>query len=186
MIKEYFKVKSDCFCEGYIHEKTNYPRPGLIEKKLLKDDIVQLVKQWSNFYGTYLRVIKDEVEYDILPEYLERIFVIPKKIYICCTVRGATEEYKKKLEDYVTKLEQQTHIVHLPHRDTNQNATGIEICIENMNAIKTADEIHVFYNSKSQGSHFDLGMAFVLEKKIIVVENEIYGEGKSFPRMIDE
>jgi nucleoside 2-deoxyribosyltransferase len=55
-----------------------------------------------------------------------------------------------------------------------------------MEAIKSADEIHVFYDSKSQGTHFDMGMAFALGKKIVVVENEPYEEGKSFQRMLDE
>jgi len=44
-----------------------------------------------------------------------------KKIFIICTVRGASEEYKKKLEDYVAKLESEGNQVHLPHRDTNHN-----------------------------------------------------------------
>jgi len=108
------------------------------------------------------------------------------KIFIICSVRGSSDEYKTKLEDYVSILENSGNTVHLPHRDTNQTATGIEICTENMNAIKNADEVHIFYNSSSQGTHFDLGVAFSLNKKLVVVENEIYGEGKSYPRMIDE
>ena len=31
-----------------------------------------------------------------------------KRIFIICTVRGASDEYKKKLEDYVAKLESET------------------------------------------------------------------------------
>ena len=42
-----FKVKEDCFCEGYLHEKFNYPREGLIEKKLLKDDEVELKEEFE-------------------------------------------------------------------------------------------------------------------------------------------
>ena len=68
-----FKVKEDCFCEGYLHEKFNYPREGLIEKKLLKDDEVELKEEWSNFYGSYMRVIKDGKNYDILHKYLQEI-----------------------------------------------------------------------------------------------------------------
>jgi hypothetical protein len=65
-----FKVKVDCFCEGYLHEKLNYPRKGLIEKKLLKDDIVEFKEEWSNFYGSYIRVVKDGKHYDMLRENL--------------------------------------------------------------------------------------------------------------------
>jgi len=109
-----------------------------------------------------------------------------KKVFIICTVRGASKEYVEKLEKYVSELEANGVIVHLPHRNTNQNGTGLEICTQNMNAIKESDEVHIFYNSKSQGSHFDMGVAFSLSKKIVIVENEEFGPGKSFPRMLTE
>jgi nucleoside 2-deoxyribosyltransferase len=108
------------------------------------------------------------------------------KVFIICSVRGASEEYKIKLENYVSKLEADGIEVHLPHRDTNQNARGYDICKQNANAIKEADEIHIFYSKESQGTHFDMGVSFALDKKIVIVENEIYGEGKSYPRMLDE
>ena len=108
------------------------------------------------------------------------------KIYVLCSVRGVTDEYRNKLEKYVSELESNGHIVHLPHRDTKQNDTGINICTQNCNAIKNSDEIHVFYSSKSTGTHFDMGAAFVLDKPIKIIENEPYDEGKSFPRMLAE
>lgn len=109
-----------------------------------------------------------------------------KKIFIICTVRGASEEYKKKLEDYVAKLESEGNQVHLPHRDTNQTASGYEICKQNARAIAMCDEVHIFYNPDSQGTHFDMGVAFAYGHKIVVVENVEYGPGKSYPRMLDE
>jgi len=109
-----------------------------------------------------------------------------KEIFIISTVRSATEEYVNKLEQYVQKLESSGHSVHLPHRDTNQENSGFDICVQNTNAINDADEVHIFYNSKSQGTHFDLGVAFALNKKLVVVENENYCKGKSFAKMIDE
>lgn len=109
-----------------------------------------------------------------------------KKAFVICTVRGASEEYQKRLEDYVSKLESDGIQVHLPHRDTNQNDTGLNICTQNASAIKDADEVHIFYNPDSQGTHFDMGVAFSLGKKIIVVESVKYGPGKSYPRMLDE
>jgi hypothetical protein len=68
-----FKVKEDCFCEGYLHELLRYPREGLIEKKLYKDDIVELKEEWSNFYGSYLRVLKDGKHYDMFHKNLEEV-----------------------------------------------------------------------------------------------------------------
>jgi hypothetical protein len=113
-----------------------------------------------------------------------------KRIFIICTVRGASEEYKKKLEDYVAKLEKEGNKVHLPHRDTKQDALGYDICIQNMTAIHNADEVHLFYNPDSQGTHFDLGVAFSSNKKLVIVENHVTFDpnipGKSFARMITE
>jgi nucleoside 2-deoxyribosyltransferase len=108
------------------------------------------------------------------------------KIFIICSVRGSTDEYKSKLEYYVQMLEKNKNEVHLPHRDTNQDASGIEICRQNKEAIMSADEVHIFYSSKSQGTHFDMGVAFALNKTIMVVENEKYGPGKSYARMLSE
>lgn len=68
-----YEVKEDCYCEHYLHESTNYPRKGLVEKKLKKGDIVDLKEKWSNLYGTYMRVLKDNVEYDIFPKHLKLI-----------------------------------------------------------------------------------------------------------------
>jgi nucleoside 2-deoxyribosyltransferase len=108
------------------------------------------------------------------------------KVFVICTVRIATPEYRIKLEEYVRNLEEQGHIVHLPHRDTNQEASGLSICLQNYCAILSADEVHIFFNPESTGTHFDLGVAFALNKRIKVIENVPYGEGKSFPRMLDE
>lgn len=109
-----------------------------------------------------------------------------KNVFVICTIRSATQEYINKLETYVSELESKGVKVYAPHRDTNQNALGYEICKQNMQGIIDADEVHIFYNSKSQGTHFDMGMAFALGKKIVIVENEPLTEGKSFQRMLTE
>ena len=108
------------------------------------------------------------------------------KVFIICTIRDATQEYLSKLTEYVQNLENKGIIVYAPHRDTNQMALGYEICQQNMKGIVEADEVHIFYNPKSQGTHFDMGMAFALNKNIVIVENEPLTEGKSFQRMLTE
>lgn len=80
-----YRITTDCFCEGYLHEKSNYPREGLIEKKLYKGDIVLFVKEWGNFYGSYIRVEKDGVEYDLFENCLKKI----KNIYLTIGVSGS-------------------------------------------------------------------------------------------------
>lgn len=99
-----------------------------------------------------------------------------KKVFIICSVRDADEATKKKLEAYKTKLEDQGYIVHLPHLDTNQEASGYDICLQNMQAILAADEVHIFFVPTSYGSHFDLGVTFLAcsqnpNKSIKVIEN---------------
>ena len=64
--------------------------------------------------------------------------------------------------------------------------TVIFICTQNAKAIADADEVHIFYNPDSQGTHFDMGVAFSLKKKIVIVKNVEYGPGKSYPRMLNE
>lgn len=108
------------------------------------------------------------------------------KVFIICAIRSTSQEYLDKLEKYVLNLEEKGVEVYAPHRDTNQNALGYEICKQNMQGIVGSDEVHIFYNSKSQGTHFDMGMAFALNKRIIIVENEELTEGKSFQRMLVE
>ena len=85
-----------------------------------------------------------------------------KRVFLICPVRFATDEEAKLLEDYVSKLESQRYEVHYPKRDTNQEDStgGYQICRDNCKAIKKAHEIHIYWNETSQGSLFDLGVAF--------------------------
>ena len=108
------------------------------------------------------------------------------KIYLCCPVRKADDALRTQLEAYVAKLEGEGHHVHYPARDTKQDTSGLNICTQNTAAIQWCDEFHIWYDPASTGSHFDMGAAFVLGKRLVVVHNVPYGEGKSFPRMLDE
>lgn len=108
------------------------------------------------------------------------------EIFIICPVRLANNATRLRLENYADALEKHGHKIHLPHRDTNQAGTGSEICTENMKAIKAADEVHIFYVKESTGIHFDMGVAFAFNKKIVVIDNGEMTTGKSFPRLLDE
>lgn len=108
------------------------------------------------------------------------------KVFIICSVRNATPAYRGRLEEYVQKLENEGHHVHLPHRDTDQRGKGYEINLSNMNAIKKADEVHIFYSPESQGTHFDMGVSFALGKKIRIVESVPIPEGKSYQGVLAE
>jgi hypothetical protein len=59
------EVTKDCLCEHYLHELLNYYRSGLVEKKFRQGEQFEVVKDWSNFYGSYYRVIVDGKSHDI-------------------------------------------------------------------------------------------------------------------------
>ena len=47
--------------------------------------------------------------------------------------------------------------------------------------MRKANEVHVFWDVKSSGSHFDLGMAYILGKKVVPIACEHPdNEGKSY------
>jgi hypothetical protein len=120
------------------------------------------------------------------------ICILMRKIFIICSVRDANPEYRAKLEAYADMLEDNGAEVHLPHRDTDQEASGLDICRQNAMAINLSNEVHVFYSPKSQGTHFDMGVVFALDQivgqdiKVVPVDNPIEGTGKSYARMLDE
>lgn len=49
------EITIDCFCEHYLHEVLHYPRPGLVETKFKKGDILEVEEEWSNMYGRYYK-----------------------------------------------------------------------------------------------------------------------------------
>jgi len=104
------------------------------------------------------------------------------KICIICPVRKGVP---KKVENYVAKLEARGDLVYYPPRDNPQeDTTGYYICFTMSEAIRKADEVHIWYSPDSQGVHFDLGIAFVLRKKIRLINNPPDGEGKSYIKVI--
>ncbi|MDP2668597.1 MAG: hypothetical protein Q8P07_02070 [bacterium] len=90
------------------------------------------------------------------------------KIYLICPVRKCGKREKKAIEKYVSGLEAAGDKVFWADRDVEQNDdTGIGIITAERQAIKEADEIHVWWKhkpngaSKSEGSVFDFGMAWM-------------------------
>ena len=111
------------------------------------------------------------------------------KVQLICPVRGIDAATDKRVCDYVAKLEAQGIEVHSPKRDVDQDTDkiGLEICTAHYESMKTADRIDIFYYPNSTGIHFDMGMAFALNKPYHLVEE--HGEdnpGKSFLKIIKE
>jgi len=52
--------------------------------------------------------------------------------------------------------------------------------------MRAADEVHVFWDVRSKGSHFDLGMAYALGKRIVPIECELPdGPEKSYWKVMN-
>jgi len=118
------------------------------------------------------------------------------KIFLICPVRLGEEA---EVLNYVEKLESEGHEVHYPPRDTDQldlETGGYKICQRNLAGIEWADEVHIWYRGDSQGIHFDMGMAFALNKRIKISNldgiydhrpkgyENVKDASKSFPKMM--
>lgn len=91
-------------------------------------------------------------------------------IYVICAVRNANPERVSAIREYVEQHRYCGHKVHFPPDDAPQeDPTGEAICRTHLAAMLEADEVHVFWDVKSSGSHFDLGMAYAMGKKLVPV-----------------
>jgi len=104
------------------------------------------------------------------------------KTFLICPVRGHDIS---EAQATVDKLEAEGWEVHYPPRDTDQSdPVGLQICTTNMEAIRDADAVHIIWDGKSQGSLFDLGIAFAFGKRIIPLSLPEPTEYKSFQNMV--
>lgn len=98
---------------------------------------------------------------------------LEKKMFIICPVRDATKEEKKFLESYILDLKLEGCKVHYPPKNTGQNYRfGFNICSQNREAIERADEVHIYFNPTSKGSFFDIGMTFMAEKPLHIINQD--------------
>jgi len=86
------------------------------------------------------------------------------RIYLICPVRNASEDDQRFADEYVRDLEARGAEVHYPPRDVDQTDDGVGLAISTAHrqAMTTCDEVHVIWDPASVGSHFDFGMAFML------------------------
>lgn len=107
------------------------------------------------------------------------------KGYIICPVRNITKEDKEMVDDFVEQLETEGWKIHYPPRDTNQHdETGLAICSENREAIENSDRVFLYWDGKSTGCLFDMGIAFAFNKPLtILYMPPDDSTGKSFVKM---
>lgn len=123
------------------------------------------------------------------------------KIFIICPVRNMTEEEREESTKYIRQLKygkgkdaikrealgQAKNEVYFPPVDTNQDdPTGYRICDDNRKAILEADEVHIWYNPTSQGTLFDMGIAWGAKRKIKLINKIERTPQKSFGNVLLE
>jgi nucleoside 2-deoxyribosyltransferase len=94
------------------------------------------------------------------------------RVYLICPVRGATTQHEERLKAYTSRLRSDGHEVFYPARENAAAETdpfGAAVCSEDCTAMRLADEVHVYWDSESKGSLFDLGMAFALGKPLVLL-----------------
>lgn len=82
--------------------------------------------------------------------------------FLICTVREADDSDLAFLEKYVEEHAALGWNIYYPTRDTNQvdETEGYRICQDNNRAMRDSKTVSVYWTSKSQGTKFDLCMAF--------------------------
>jgi nucleoside 2-deoxyribosyltransferase len=106
------------------------------------------------------------------------------KTFIISPVRNVSVNISTELQRIVQELEEQGYVVHLPARDTKQDAKEVEICTQNYKAILDSDIVHIWYDPNSIGSVFDIGATVSNNKPLKILNDVKRTEGKSFANMI--
>ncbi|MBR6690522.1 MAG: hypothetical protein IKL65_04250 [Bacilli bacterium] len=99
---------------------------------------------------------------------------IDNKIFLICPVRNATDSQRQWIENFVKEKYSDGYTIHAPHLHTVQSDLfgGYAICKQNALAVATSEEIDIYYDQTSTGSVFDLGVAYALNKPLVLLNRE--------------
>lgn len=109
--------------------------------------------------------------------------------YLLCPVRKATKEQKEFLESYLTEQERRGLKGFYPPRNNHAEDTdpiGLEICSRNKIGIKTSQMIHAYWIQGSEGSMFDIGMIFMDQKPIYLIDWICPSIGNELDQLVKE
>jgi len=93
----------------------------------------------------------------------------------------------RQLDAYVDTLEADGALVYYPGRDSSiakSHDEARELVAGQRDEIASADEVHVWWEPQSFGSHFDLGMAFAMGKPTVLVNKFALPEYPTYFDMI--
>ena len=110
-----------------------------------------------------------------------------KKIFIIRPVRRTNDEINRAIEEFREEMYNEGVDVYDPLLCTDQTVNELEICLQNSNAIEACDEVWMWYDRGSTGSHFDIGVAFAARKPIYIINDVsdfVNSASKNFIKMI--
>ena len=92
--------------------------------------------------------------------------------FLISPVRQLTPEVRDRMDQWAAVHCRALYIPHInnPYEETDR--IGLEICRENIFAMKNAEHIYVWWMASSQGSVFDIGAAMALGKIILLANPE--------------
>jgi len=113
------------------------------------------------------------------------VLAVAKSVFLISPVRKLDAETEELLSHLVDYAERNGDVVHWPKIDTDQSGNGTAICQQNRQAIINADEVWLWWQADSQGSLFDLGIAWGLKKPLKIISGDLkYTEEKSFDNVL--
>jgi hypothetical protein len=97
--------------------------------------------------------------------------MIHHTFFVISPVRGITSDEQVMIEAWVKTREAEGAFVYWPLRDTPQEdpSRGMKICDVNRHHLERSDIVAVYWNGRSTGSLFDLGMAWHARRPITLI-----------------
>ena len=110
---------------------------------------------------------------------------VRKSMFLISPVRKITPSVEAHIKYLMLIIKQIGYDVYFPKEDTQQTGVSeFKICSDNLEAIKKADVVGIYFDPTSQATPFDLGLSFALGKKLFVINHVSRTEEKSFANMI--
>ncbi len=93
-----------------------------------------------------------------------------RAVCIICPVKDISQAESSYLDEFVSGLKREGYSVHYPPDDTQQDdKVGLAICTQNKTGMKKSREVRLYWTPRSEGTRFDLGMAFMAEKPFAII-----------------
>ena len=77
--------------------------------------------------------------------------------------------YRDRINKHAEDMRKKGHEVLTPILDEAKYDHIINVLIENRRLMRLADEVHMIYDGRSDGTKFDFGMCFAMEKPLRII-----------------